>query len=107
VPRSLESRNTRPQPPLFGVNDYGRISAGPEDQALPGRQNTTRTGRDLSIAEEVDDILRSVENQETGQIKVTPGQNNRKRPAEDDDDEIVELPPKKPKTFEIVGLTDD
>ena len=60
--------------------------------------------------DEVDEILMSVEheyNSTAGQESASVASNKRKRPVEEEDDEIVELPPKKAKPFAIVDLTID
>ena len=108
-PRSLEARITRPQAPLTGI-DGCQKRARTEELELFEDRSQKRARRDLSIADEVDEILRSVEVQDdntTRQESASVASNKRKRPVEEEDDEIVELPPKKAKPFAIVDLTID
>jgi len=99
----------RPQPPLFTDNNHGQKRIRAEGEELSEEIGAKRPRRDLSVADEVDEILRLVENRDHNTEKAagTPAQNKRKRPVKDDDDEIMELPPKKTKLVEIVELTDD
>lgn len=108
-PRSLEARITRPQAPLTGIDGCPK-RARTEELELFEDRSQKRARRDLSIADEVDEILRSVEVQDdntTRQESASVASNKRKRPVEEEDDEIVELPPKKAKPFAIVDLTID
>lgn len=108
-PRPLEAWITRPQPPLFTSFTCGQKGARAEKQELSEDSNPKRARRDLSIADEVDEIVRSVEQQDNnkaGQESGSVAGSKRKRSVEEDD-ESVELPPKKAKPFAIVDLTID
>jgi hypothetical protein len=107
-PRLLEARIMRPQPPLSTSDGLAQKRAKAEGEEVSTEAGRERARGDLSLAAEVEEILRSVELQDNdrGRGSRSSAENKRKRPV-DDDDEVVELPPTKKKTFEIVGLTDD
>ena len=108
MPRSLESRVTRPQPPLFAGTSAGQKRPRENGDEEDGQSSTKRNRQEISVADEVDEVLRSIENQDSNVGAAGSGTlHKRKRAEDDDEDEVIELQPKRVKHFEIVDLTED
>lgn len=106
--QSLEARITRPRPPLFADISVGQKRPRENDGDDEGQGTTKRARQDISVADEVDEVLRSIEDQDTTDRAAGSGTRlKRKRSEDDDNDEVIEVQPKKVKQFEIVDLTED